>query len=192
MNEPTTTRYADCRHDIWIGDMLLFRRKSAISKYSEGPYSHAAMATWYGNTLLCVESREWHGGRAVTLSSQVEQHRGCIDVYRPKISGKQAATCAEICVRQTGHDYNYRGILWASILRMPIVRAIYETLFATELDPTADLKSAWHAPKFCSQLVAWCYRAVGFDAVPNMADSFITPNHLGHSAGFVRVFGGLV
>lgn len=186
-----STNYSQIRHDIWVGDLLLFRRKSAISKYSEGPYSHAALVTWYGSTLLCVESREWHGGRAVTLSSQIQQHPACIDVYRPKITGKQCSAAAELAIRQTGHAYNYRGIVWASLLRMPLLRFLYEKLTLREIDPTANVKSAFYSPKFCSQLVTWCYRAVGFDCCPGLADAFVTPNHLGHSAGFVKVFEGL-
>lgn len=186
-----TTQYQNVRKQIWIGDLLLFRRKSAISWASEGPYSHAALATWYGDTLLCVESREWHGARVVTLSSQIAKHPGMIDVYRPHLPQPEAIRATELAVRQTGHEYNYRGILWASLLRMPVLRFILEKC-GIAIDPTANLNSSWSAPKFCSQLCTWAYRKVGFDPVPGLADSFVTPNHLGHSSSFSLVAGGLV
>ena len=186
-----TTEYSTIRKQIWIGDLLLFRRKSAISWASEGPYSHAALATWYGDTLLCVESREWHGARVVTVSSQVRNHPGCIDVYRPHLSQCPARDAVELAVRQTGHEYNYRGILWASILRMPVLRFVLEKC-GLAIDPTANLDSSWSAPKFCSQLCTWAYRKVGFDPCPGLADAFVTPNHLGHSSSFSLVAGGLV
>lgn len=186
----TTTPYNSIRHNVWIGDLLLFRRKSVISWASEGPYSHAALATWYGDTLLCVESREWHGVRLVTLSSQVRNHPGCIDVYRPHLSQAPAREATELAVRQTGHVYNYRGILWASILRMPVLRWALEKC-GVMIDPNVNLNSSWSAPKFCSQLCTWAYRKVGFDPCPGLSDAFVTPNHLGHSSGFSLVAEGL-
>ena len=61
--------------------MLLFRRRGLIAIAGRGEHSHAAKAAWWGDDLFCLEVREWHGGRAVTLESQVAKFPGRIDVY---------------------------------------------------------------------------------------------------------------
>ena len=76
MNTTTTpTRLlplTHARHRISDGDLLLFRRRSLISIAGRGTHSHAAKAGWWDGELFCLEVREWHGGRAVTLESQVK------------------------------------------------------------------------------------------------------------------------
>lgn len=47
-------------------------------------HSHVGMASWYEDTLECVEFREFKGGRTVALRLQVEENDGNIDVFRPK------------------------------------------------------------------------------------------------------------
>ena len=91
--------YADVRDKIRDSDLLLFRRHGLISIFGRGTHSHAAKAIWWGKVLCCVEVRQWHGGRAVTLSSQVRRFPGVIDVYETNPNGlwrdydREAATC---------------------------------------------------------------------------------------------------
>jgi len=73
---------AEAREQIADGDLLLFRRRSLIAIAGRGEHSHAAKAAWWGDELFCLEVREWHGGRAVTLASQVRRFPGRIDVHR--------------------------------------------------------------------------------------------------------------
>ena len=40
---------------------------TVIAIAGRGRHSHAAKAAWWGDDLFCLEVREWHGGRAVTL-----------------------------------------------------------------------------------------------------------------------------
>ena len=63
------------------GDLLLFRRRNLIAIAGRGEHAHAAKAAWWGDDLFCLEVREWHGGRAVTLSSQVQKFPGRVDVF---------------------------------------------------------------------------------------------------------------
>ena len=70
------------RSKIRDADLLLFRRRGLISIAGRGKHSHAAKAAWWGNELMCLEVREWYGGRAVTVASQVKRCPGAIDVYR--------------------------------------------------------------------------------------------------------------
>jgi hypothetical protein len=73
--------YRAARRQVRDGDLLLFRRRGLISIAGRGDHSHAAKAAWWGDDLFCLEVREWHGGRAVTLSSQVRDYPDRIDVY---------------------------------------------------------------------------------------------------------------
>jgi len=62
--------------EIFDGDQLLFRRRGLIAIAGRSAHSHAAKAAWWGDDLFCLEVREWYGGRAVTLESQVRKFPG--------------------------------------------------------------------------------------------------------------------
>ena len=72
----------DAAPEIQDADLLLFRRRGLISIAGRGEHSHAAKAAWWDDDLFCLEIREFKGGRAVTLESQVERFDGRIDVYQ--------------------------------------------------------------------------------------------------------------
>ena len=87
--------YDTARHKIRDGDLLLFRRKRglqgkliAIAGRSE--YSHAAMAAWWNGRLMCLETVQGHGGRAVLLSTLVAENPGRIDVYRANANRRRS------------------------------------------------------------------------------------------------------
>ena len=88
VSEPRCVLYDDAREQIAEGDLLLFRRRGLISIAGRGVHSHAAKAAWWDGDLFCVEIREWFGGRAVTLSSQVERYPGRIDVFETNPDGR--------------------------------------------------------------------------------------------------------
>jgi len=73
-------RLKDAGREIQDADLLLFRRRGLISIAGRGEHSHAAKAAWWDDDLFCLEIREFKGGRAVTLESQVERFSGRIDV----------------------------------------------------------------------------------------------------------------
>ena len=74
--------YPSVRHHIRDSDLLLFRCRDLIAIAGRGEHCHAAKAAWWGNDLFCLEVRQWFGGRAVTLSSQVARWPGRIDVFQ--------------------------------------------------------------------------------------------------------------
>ncbi len=82
--------YGQVRTLVRDGDLLLFRRRGLISIAGRGDHSHAAKAAWWGDDLFCLEVREWHGGRAVTLSSQVARYpRGSTSIDQTRaIAGR--------------------------------------------------------------------------------------------------------
>ncbi len=181
---PASTRYRNVRAQIEDGDLLLFRRpKAVLSEATLGDYSHAAMALWRGDVLLMAESREWRGARIVTLSSQVRNNPGVIDVFRPRIKHEIAAEAADWMARHAGHEYSYLGIVRYAIHREVIFDLCFQMLGLIK-NPQRYREPVFHEPKFCSEQVAWCYRRAAierhseFDPCPRMPSQFITPNDL--------------
>lgn len=170
--------YREARHHVRDSDLLLFRRRGLISIAGRGEHSHAAKAAWWGDDLFCLEVREWHGGRAVTLSSQVRHFPGRIDVYqanpgdRWREYDRRGATRA--MRRLAGCAYGYWGVVAASLLHLPVVR----------LAARADLCDVENTarPPFCSQACANSDRiGGGVDPVPHLADRMTLPADLARS-----------
>jgi hypothetical protein len=160
------------------GDLLLFRRQGLIALAGRGVHSHAAKAAWWGGDLFCLEVREWHGGRAVTLESQVRKFPGRIDVYHanpaerwPEYDRSRATTLMR---RLAGCDYGYAAVLAAAMRHLPFVRMAVRS--AVEDDAVE------HRPPFCSQACAMADRlGGGVDPVPHLADRLTEPADLARS-----------
>lgn len=175
-------RYASVRESIQDADLLLFRGRGVVSRFirvaGRGHYSHAAMPVWARSSLLCCEVREFHGGRAVTLSSQVRLYPGCIDVYRtvppcvstPGQRSFDAGYAADLMLRKAGTKYGYSAVLKAGLLHLPFVR-LWQT-------PDTDDESV------CSEALASCLRKAGMDPTPNLSDRLTEPNDLARSICF--------
>lgn len=170
------------RETIRDGDLLLFRRRSIISIAGRGEYSHAAMAGWWGDELMCLEMRELLGGRAVTLASQVrDRPRRTIDVYRPNLTRPQARAAMHAMRTKVGNPYDYGGILRAACLHLPVLRIFNQPDLRDDGDETHDPRR----PEFCSAACANAYRqGAQVDPVPNLADNFTEPMDLARSAFF--------
>ena len=170
--------YRDVRSEIADSDLLLFRRRSLISIAGRGEHSHAAKAAWWDGDLFCLEIREWHGGRAVTLSSQVERYSGRIDVFGANPDNRwpeyDRAGATRSMRRLAGCDYGYRGVLAAAVLHLPLVRLCFEA----DVDDLAE--NRW--PPFCSQACVLSDRqGGGVDPVPHLADRLTLPADLARS-----------
>ena len=68
--------YSGARQKIRDGDLLLFRRENRltsrlIAAAGRSEYCHAAMAAWWNERLMCLETVQSHGGRAIMLSAAV-------------------------------------------------------------------------------------------------------------------------
>lgn len=170
--------YGDVRQTIRDGDLLLFRRHSLIALAGRGVHSHAAKAAWWGRDLFCLEVREFCGGRAVTLSSQVRKFPGRIDVFEVAPENRwpeyDRAGATEFMRRLCGCPYGYVGVALAGLLHLPVVR-----WFAR-----ADLadRSFDRRPPFCSQACAMADRiGGGVDPVPLLADRITEPADLARS-----------
>ena len=170
--------YGDARGLIADSDLLLFRRRGLISAAGRGTHSHAAKAAWWNGDLFCLEVREWKGGRAVTLSSQVRRFPGRIDVYatNPDVRwceyDRPGAT--RVMRRLAGCDYGYYGVLCAALLHLPIVRLLVEA--------NVDDESSTCHPPFCSQACVLSDRVGGgVDPVLHLADGLTLPADLARS-----------
>jgi hypothetical protein len=170
--------YPQARTTVRNGDLLLFRRRGLISIAGRGDHSHAAKAAWWDDDLFCLEIREWHGGRAVTLSSQVRRFPGQIDLYRtnpddrwPEYDREKAT---QFMRRLAGCGYGYLSVAAASLLHLPIVRLL------TSAD-VCDGEIATRPP-FCSQACAMSDRlGGGVDPVTHLADRMTLPADLARS-----------
>jgi hypothetical protein len=170
--------YLAARHQVRDGDLLLFRRRGLISIAGRGDHSHAAKAAWWEDDLFCLEVREWHGGRAVTLSSQVARYPGHIDVYQTNPDERwpeyDRAKATRVMRRLAGCDYGYRGVAAAALLHLPLVRLLAH---ADVRDARTDGR-----PPFCSQACAMSDRiGGGVDPVTHLADHMTLPADLARS-----------
>jgi len=175
----TLVRYADARPRIRDADLLLFRRRGLISIAGRGEHSHAAKAAWWDGDLFCLEVREWKGGRAVTLSSQVERFPGRIDVFEVNPLERwpefDRVAASRVMRRLAGCDYGYRAVLAAALVHLPIARLLVR---ADVNDARLDRR-----PPFCSQACAMADRlGGGVDPVPHLADRLTEPADLARSA----------
>jgi hypothetical protein len=173
----------DARARLLDGDLLLFRRRrlslgALIAIAGRGVHSHAAKVAWWGDEPFCCEVREWYGGRAVTLESQVRKYPGCIDVFRtnPKFRWPHYNRLAAVrFMRQlAGCDYGYTSVVAASLLHWPLARLVVR--------PVLDDEHYEKRPPFCSQAVVMADRmAGGVDPVPYLADRLTEPADLAQS-----------
>lgn len=176
--QPHFAPLSQARQHIADGDLLLFRRRSLIAVAGRGEHSHAAKAAWWGDELFCLEVREWHGGRAVTLESQVRKFSGRIDVYRANAHQRwpeyDRTLSTQFMRRLAGCDYGYAAVLAAAMLHLPLVRLAVRA--------EVDDRAIDRRPPFCSQACAMADRlGGGVDPVPHLADQLTEPADLARS-----------
>lgn len=176
---------ADARPHIADGDLLLFRRGGLIAIAGRGVHSHAAKAAWWQDELFCLEVREWHGGRAVTLASQVRRRPRQIDVYHANPANRwpeyDRIRSTQLMRRLAGCDYGYAAVLAAAMLHLPFVRmAVRANIDDSAID---------RRPPFCSQACAMADRVGGgVDPVPHLADRLTEPADLARSPFYQYAF----
>jgi hypothetical protein len=183
--ELTFLPYREAQHLVRDGDLLLYRRRGLISIAGRGDHSHAAKAAWWGDDLFCLEVREWHGGRAVTLASQVRRFPARIDVYQANPEDRwpeyDRSGATRHMRRLAGCEYGYWGVAAAALLHLPGVRLVAH----------ADVRDAEVSgrPPFCSQACAMSDRiGGGVDPVAHLADRMTLPADLARSPFYKYLF----
>ena len=118
--------FRQAQRDIRDADLLLFRKHGVIAVAGRGIHSHAAKAAWWNNDLFCLEVREFHGGRAVTLESQTRRFPGRIDVFRANAEDRwpeyNRARAAAVMRRFAGCDYGYWNVFKTALTHVPAIR----------------------------------------------------------------------
>tara|TARA_Y100000310_G_C20389973_1_gene672266 strand:+ start:60 stop:704 length:645 start_codon:yes stop_codon:yes gene_type:complete len=203
--------YHEAKQYIREADVLLFRGKGLsswlIKRYGSGVHSHAGVAHWDGDKsedgghLECVEFREFKGGRAVSMKSQVETHPDNIDVFRaatpvgysnftpwPDSVRKYDHTktqkpfsptdITDIMINLTGLPYGWKNIWKLARHYLPFCRLAPQNI--KDDDPMNVF--------VCSTAVAYAYRQAYIDPVPYLADSAVMPADLARSALFKYQF----
>lgn len=194
--EPTRVRqvpYRKARQWIRSGDLLLLRRGRSwthrlIAAGGRSLYVHAAMAAWWNRDLMCLEMVQWRGGRAVCLSHQVALRPGGWDVYALTPLGRQRvdrALAVRAMKRLTGTPYGWKALGRVIWRHLPLARWLaYSPTEDPEIFSTERVPPAPPEPMFCSQAVAWAYRAAGIDPAPNLPDRLTEPGDLARSPLF--------
>lgn len=180
--------FRDCATKIWDGDLLLFRRRNLISRAGRGVHSHAAKAAWWNEELFCLEVREFFGGRAVRVESQVRKYPGKIDVFRANSGNRwpfyDRRKATRIMQYFLGCDYGYVNVFVTAMTHLPLMR----TVFRPELNDTKSITKNIRPP-FCSQACALADRlGGGVDPVPHLADRFTEPADLARSVFYEYMF----
>ena len=166
------------------GDVLLWRGRGLISRMiataGRSEYSHAGMAAWWHDELMCLEVREFVGGRCVTLGSQVEKCSGRVDVYRlaTQRRGDVSMTTAVSKMKGfAGCEYGYLHLMRAAAIHAPVMRF------------WANRKRGDNGtgPPFCSEAVDRAYLAAGLDLVPRLRGRLTEPADISRSAALEYV-----
>ncbi len=176
---------AQAASQIRDGDLLLFRRRGLVAIAGRGDHSHAAKAAWWDDDLFCLEVREWHGGRAVTLASQVARFAARIDVYQSNPQDRwpqyDRRGATRVMRRLAGCGYGYWGVMAASLLHLPVLRLVAQPDLC-DAEPTVY-------PPFCSQACALSDRVGGgVDPVTHLADRMTLPADLARSPFYQYLF----
>lgn len=168
---------AIARHDVWDGDLLLFRGTGLVSRAIQqmgmSEYSHIAMLGWWNKGTehhpMVLETREFKGSRSVTLASQVERNPGRIDVYRLR-KPVDVTPAVNHMIEVTGRDYGYASVFYAALRHAPVWR----WLVPVDTDDAAIDKR----PPFCSQLVDQAMRLIGLDPAKRKAGRITEPGDI--------------
>lgn len=201
--------YSIAKPLIEEGDVLLFKGTSIasyfLSKAQKSPYTHVGIASWaYGDKsigmLECVEFREWKGGRSINLENAVNDHPGCIDVYRPVTyssewifdSAKQEAFLIrkEVNLRGvtnsmrllTGLPYGGKRIWWLAKHHLVGFRLGID-VEKLRCDAVGDI-----VYPVCSTAIAYAFNSNGYDLISNRADEWTEPGDIALSPRLSYLF----
>lgn len=176
-----TLAYSEVRRKIRGGDILLFHRgrgwfSRLIEISGRGPVTHAGMAAWWGDDLMCIHTVTIRGGVVDHLSELVAKHPGRIEVHticEAQRRKYKRTVAVETMKRIIGKPYGKRMILMTAMLHLPIVRWFVRPMRSD--DANGGLP-------FCSAAVSKAVRAGGVDLVLNLADRFTEPGDIDRSA----------
>lgn len=190
-------------------DVLLFQHGKFpcmgwwIGKYTNSPYSHAALAHRKNGEIECLEFRELRGARPYPLEQYIADGYK-IDVFR-------AVTVFEHPVLEYTHNKDYYVTYHTHVFNTKVAESIIQTAnelmgihygwttifkFWKTYIPLLRFKhnhktdDDWHDSHafVCSTLITYCYRKHFCDPVPFLSDRFTSPGDLARSELFWKLF----
>lgn len=209
MNSDISINYNQCKSLIKDADVLLFKAPAFpkvgwwISKYTNSPYSHAALAYWEGMQLYCLEFREFKGSRQYLLDDYLREGYK-IDVFRTMSVFEQPVI---EYTHNKGYYLSYDTHIFNSNVANNIVTEAKQLLglqyswftiikMAKTYIPFLRFKTNhkhdddWYETHsyVCSTLVTYCYRKHFIDPVPFLSDRYTSPGDLARSGLFFKLF----
>jgi hypothetical protein len=185
MNDRIYKPFWPARFQILDGYALLWRRptwRGPIGIAGRNEHTHCEMAGWWGRHLMTLGLREFQGGRAKTLWSQVERYPGLIDVHAVDAGEDARYEALEAMKGKCGHDYNYRGLLAAAGLHLPFVRW---AVTPDTRDYERENERRPH-PEFCSEAFASAYaQRAEVDLVHELADRITEPGDIARATRYL-------
>ena len=198
--------YQTQKYLIKNADVLLFKAKKFprlgwwISKYTNSPYSHSALAYWKNDELYCLEFREFLVSREYPLIEylksgyKIDVFRVCQNIEYPVAINTHYEPCVDYRKKyftlETQYDiiYTAKQLIgkkygWQNIYTLCKKYIPFARLFCKLHQDDDNLTSF-----VCSTLVAYCYRQHFLDPVPLLCDSCTTPGDLARSAIFFKLF----
>jgi len=169
-----TSRYKEYRGQIADGDVLCFSGKHWLSGFiralSRGRYSHGGLAFWWDDRLMVLQAEAGPGVQALPASRAIANYAGTVDWY-PLVGEHRSdafvTKITEVAMSRLGDPYSKRDL----------IRIGLHYAFGTGLPKETRSKHSF----VCSQYVAHCYSAAGFDLAPKRPDIGTTPEDLSRS-----------
>lgn len=170
--------YAAARDEIRDLDVIAWEGRGAVSTgirlVTGGSVTHVALAAWWGDALMLVESREFRGGRAALLSGEIPADGVLWYRPRPDLAPEARARALEWARGACGAGYSYVGCLrFLRRLGLPL------------RTPAEDRRT--RGARFCSELVSAAYREAGLDLRPDLRDAETSPAELVAAPGLELV-----
>ena len=172
--------YREARGMIQDGDLLLWLPSTlsgnAITTVTHSLYSHAAMAAWWRDHLMVLESVQWRGGDTARLSDQVARWPGLCDVYR--VPGEYRWCAVDAAIERIHVPYGWLSL--AHILARKYLGLCRHSEYI--VPPTT--------PLVCSAFVCDSYRRAGLDLVPGKPAWAAEPGDIAKAGKYLLTIGG--
>ncbi len=179
--------YRECRSEIEDGDVLLFRGGGLLGIAGRTEYTHAALAGWWGKSLMVLQFRFFSGGAVATFASQLQRFNALIDVYRPRVDIQVRRHALHNMRRLMGDKYAWRDIVQGACWFIPGLR-VFATSLAPDIEDTPEGLRGFQIPRHCSMSTQWAYRYAGFPLVQGRSDKYVMPGELAMSASLEYQF----
>ena len=168
---------------LQTGDILLFRQESIPGRiaafFTQSDYSHAALVSVEGDTVYCLEVREFLGGRKIDLETYLQEEPAVFEVWRMNNlpSHHFQTNVVKTMEKFVGVEYGWKHVIKAVMVRSALT--FFGDRFARRVWRYLD-ESEKHPP-FCSEAVSIAYRSAAIDLCPKIPDRFTFPGDLAKS-----------